>query len=97
MLRHSTQRELAMSFEPYFHDASATVRFWVPSGESGIGAMIGSEILTYCFRGRGDEGEPMKVYAAHRDQIHAAVLQRMAAGAREPVILKRHDLGIVGS
>jgi hypothetical protein len=86
-----------MSFEPYFHEASDTVRFWVPSGESGMGAIIGREVLSYCFRGLSDEGEPLKIYAAHREQIHAAVLQRMAAGAREPVILKRHDLGIVVS
>ena len=35
--------------------------------------------------------------AAHREQIHAAVNARVAAGAREPVILKRHDLGIVAA
>lgn len=86
-----------MSYEPYFHDASGSVRFWVPDGESGIGAIIGREILSYCFRGRSDENDPLKIYAAHRDQIHAAVKQRVAEGAREPVILKRHDLGIVVS
>ena len=86
-----------MSYEPYFHDASASVRFWVPEGESGIGAIIGREILSYCFRGRSNEGDPMKIYTAHRDQIHAAVTRRVAEGAREPVILKRHDLGIVAS
>jgi hypothetical protein len=84
-----------MSFEPYFHDASASVRFWVPQGDAGIGAIIGREILSYCFRDRVSESDPLKIYAAHREQIHAAVNARVAAGAREPVILKRHDLGIV--
>jgi len=95
MLPHSTLLERDMSFDPYFHEASGSVRFWVPTGEEGIGAIIGREILSYCFRGRTDEGDPLKIYAAHRDQIHAAVMRRVAEGAREPVILKRHDLGIV--
>lgn len=86
-----------MSYEPYFDDASGSVRFWVPEGESGIGAIIGREILSYCFRDRVNEDSPLKIYAAHRDQIHASVMKRVAEGAREPVILKRHDLGIVGA
>lgn len=86
-----------MSYEPYFHEASASVRFWVPQGESGIGAIIGREVLSYCFRDGANGDDPLKTYAAHRDQIHAAVMQRVAAGSREPVMLKRHDLGIVAS
>ncbi len=86
-----------MSYDPYLHEASGSLRFWVPAGDAGIGAIIGLEVLSYCFRGRTDQGDPLKIYAAHRDQIHAAVLRRMAEGAREPVILKRHDLGIVAS
>lgn len=86
-----------MSYEPYFHEASGTVRFWVPDGDAGIGASVGTEVLTYCFRDRVREEAPLKIYAAHRDQIHAAVMKRVAEGAREPVMLKRHDLGIVVS
>jgi len=84
-----------MSHEPYFHDASASVRFWVPSGETGVGAIIGKETLSYCFRGRMTDEDPLAIYAAHLGPIHEAVLRRMAAGAREPVMLRQHDLNVL--
>lgn len=81
-----------MSDEPIFHEASGSVRFWVPNGTTSVGAMIGKETLSYGFLGRMSEDDPLQIYAAHRDQIHAAVLRRVVAGAREPVMLRQHDL-----
>lgn len=86
-----------MSFEPFFHESSGSVRFWVPDGDKGIGASIASEVLSYCFRGREDRDAPLKTYLAHRDQIHAVVLKRAAEGAWEPVMVKRHELGVFGN
>jgi hypothetical protein len=81
-----------MPHDPYFHAASASVRFWVPGGEQGIDAIISKETLSYGFRGRMTEEDPLAIYAANLGPIHAAVMRRIAAGARQPVILREHDL-----
>jgi hypothetical protein len=81
-----------MTHAPYFHAASASVRFWVPKGEFGIDAMIGKETLSYCFRGRMTDEDPMTIYATNLAWIHEAVIRRIDAGAREPVMLRQHDL-----
>lgn len=81
-----------MSFDPHFHEASRSVRFWVPFGESGTGASIGQETLSYCFLGgRPGEEDPVRLYVAHQARIHAAVMRRVSAGSREPVMLRPND------
>jgi len=81
-----------MSFDPHFHEASRSVRFWVPCGESGTGASIGQETLSYCFLGGHPITEnPLKIYVTHQARIHAAVIRRVSAGSREPVMLRPND------
>lgn len=81
-----------MSFDPHFHEASRSVRFWVPCGDSGTGASIGQETLSYCFLGgRLIDEDPLKIYLAHQERIHAAVIRRVSAGSREPVMLRPND------
>jgi Protein of unknown function (DUF1488) len=83
-----------MSHDPYFHAASASVRFWVPAGETGIDAIISKETLSYGFRGRMTDEDPLAIYASHLKPIHEAVLRRIEAGARQPVILREHHLSL---
>ncbi|MDE2371175.1 MAG: hypothetical protein KGN16_19560 [Burkholderiales bacterium] len=78
-----------------FHDESGTLRFWVltPNREW-VGASLAKAVLHYRFGGKFDGSDAAVVYAAHRSVIEAAVLKRVAAGSREPVMLREHDLPV---
>lgn len=83
--------------QPYFHTDSGAVRFWValPDG-SHIGAIVRREVLHYCFQGDiGGEGA-LGTFETHRAEIEAAVLQRVARGSIEPVLLREADFGTRG-
>jgi len=78
---------------PVYHDGSGTVRFWVltASGDT-TGASISKETLHYRFQAELGGGDALASYAAHREEIDAAVLRRIAAGSREPVMLRESDV-----
>jgi hypothetical protein len=78
--------------EPFVHDESGAVRFWVQtdSGEL-VGAIIRKEALHYRFRGAASGADVLTTYQANRREIDAAVLRRVAAGSIEPVILREAD------
>ena len=77
---------------PYFHDDSASVRFWVEIAGLPVGASIGKAALHYHFMpGRSDD-QPLPTYLAHADEIEAVVRRRVAAGSIEPVMLRESDL-----
>ena len=81
-----------MPQEPYFHDESATVRFWVVINGTAVGATIGKTALHYHFMpGRSDD-QPLPTYLAHAADMEAAVRRRVAAGSIEPVMLREADL-----
>lgn len=78
--------------EPFFHDMSGTVRFWMVVDGQLMGATISRETLHYRFRPEAQGEDPLETYAAYIDDIEAAVRRRVAAGSLEPVMLREYDL-----
>ncbi|MDM0004924.1 DUF1488 family protein [Variovorax sp. J22G73] len=77
---------------PYFHDASGTVRFWVPVDDgNAVSASIGREALRYHFR-TAEGADSLATFGLHVQEIEAAVRRRLAQGAAEPVMLREHDM-----
>ena len=77
----------------FFHDASSTVRFWVPTGGgSFVGATIAKETLHYRFQGDASGADAVATYIAHREEIDTAVRRRIAKGSIEPVMLREADV-----
>jgi hypothetical protein len=81
-----------MSQSPYFHEDSGCVRFWVQVDDSLVGASISQAALHYRYRPDGQDEDPMQTYAAHSNDIHAAVRRRVARGSIEPVMVREFDL-----
>ena len=78
---------------PYFHTDSDALRFWVlcPDGQN-VGATISRQTLHFRFKGDMSGSDVLATYEAHRDEIDAAVLRRVAKGSREPVMLREFDV-----
>jgi len=83
-----------MTQEPFFHQESGAVRFWVPIDGQMIGASISRETLHYRFRPTSKGEDPLETYTAHAADIAAAVTKRVAAGSLEPVMLREFDLRV---
>ncbi|OZI62705.1 DUF1488 family protein [Bordetella genomosp. 11] len=81
-----------MSQQPFFDHASSSVRFWVQIDAHWVAASIRKEVLHYYYRPDAQGEDPMETYRSHRDDIEAAVRQRIAQGAREPVMVRETDL-----
>ncbi|MCR5867929.1 MAG: DUF1488 family protein [Aquincola tertiaricarbonis] len=78
---------------PFFDPASATVRFWVTQeGQPPVAASIGGATLRYHFQAQGAGDDLVAAYVAHARQIDEAVRRRLAAGSREPVMLRDPDV-----
>jgi hypothetical protein len=84
-----------MSHEPFFHLASGTVRFWVPVDGELVGASITKETLHYRYHAQNNDDDPLVTYIANAAEIDAAVRRRVAAGSREPVMLRDSDVRAV--
>lgn len=78
--------------EPFFHDESAAVRFWVEIDGVAVGASIGKAALHYRFAGGRHDEDPLVTYRRHAHEIEAAVRRRVASGSIEPVMLREFDL-----
>ena len=81
-----------MSDEPFFHEASETVRFWVPVGEELVGALVGRHTLRYRFDPGALQDDPMVTFRTHRSELEIAVRRRVAQGSLQPVLLRESDL-----
>ncbi len=81
-----------MSQQPYFHDESAAVRFWVVINGSPVGATVSKAALHYHFMPGRTDDQPLATYHAHAADLEAAVRRRVAAGSIEPVMLREADL-----
>lgn len=81
-----------MTSEPFFHDASGTVRFWVLIEGKEVGAMISKETLHYFYRPSAVDDQPLDTFAQHTDELTAAVRRRVTTGAFVPVMLRERDL-----
>jgi len=77
---------------PFYHQDSEAVRFWVPVADGFVGASIRRAVLQYRFRPPGSGEEPIETYARHAAEIGAAVQRRVALGSIEPVMLRDFDL-----
>lgn len=79
--------------EPYFHDDTGALRFWVRSENAGfVGASVRKQILHYHFKSASDGTDAVQTYRAHQDLFDAAVLSRIAQGSIEPVMLREADV-----
>jgi hypothetical protein len=83
-----------MSTEPFFHNDSGAVRFWVDIDGLTVGATIGKETLHYRYAAQRTDDEPLATYLANADEIHAAVRRRVAKGSIEPVMLREPDVRV---
>jgi Protein of unknown function (DUF1488) len=77
---------------PYFHADSDALRFWVLCDGVSVGATITRQTLHFRFKGDMSGSDVLATYAAHRDEIDAAVRRRVAKGSREPVMLREFDV-----
>jgi Protein of unknown function (DUF1488) len=81
-----------MTNPPFLHEESGSVRFWVEIDGQPVGASIRKETLHYRFQAHSQTDDPLTTYLAHAAEIDAAVRRRVAAGAREPVLLRDPDV-----
>lgn len=81
-----------MSQDPFFHEASDTVRFWVEVDTQWIGASVGKATLHYRYSPQAQDEDPLETYRSYVHDIEAAVRRRVAQGSREPVQLRDFDL-----
>ena len=81
-----------MADEPFFHEASGTVRFWVLVDGQPFGASVGREALHHRFRPTVQGEDPLQTFRDNSADIEAAVHRRIAQGSREPVMLREYDL-----
>jgi hypothetical protein len=86
-----------MSDSPFFHDASATVRFWVDVEGRVMGASVGRDALHHRYRPNASGEDPLETFAANKSDIEAAVRRRVAQGSLEPIMLREFDLRVLGA
>jgi hypothetical protein len=86
-----------MSQPPFFHDLSGSVRFWVLVDELLVGASIRKETLHYLYEPQATDDDPLRTYLQHAAEIDAAVRRRLAAGSREPVMIRDGDVRAAAS
>lgn len=94
MSRNFRLLKVPMQPQPYFHDDSAAVRFWVAIDDQFVGASIGKLTLHYHFMPGQNNDEPLATYLANAEVIDAVVRRRVAGGSIEPVMLREHDLRV---
>lgn len=68
------------------------MRFWVLVDGRAFGASVGREALHHRFRPTVQGEDPLQTFRDNIADIEAAVHRRIAAGSREPVMLREYDL-----
>jgi hypothetical protein len=81
-----------MSDEPFLHEASGTVRFWVVANGQPFGASVSREALHHRFRPTVQGDDPLQTFRDNLAEIEAAVHRRIVDGSREPVMRREYDL-----
>jgi hypothetical protein len=81
-----------MYHEPFFHDDSGSVRFWVAVGSDFVGATVSRQTLHYRFTHNHSGADPLQTYKTNAQFIDDVVRRRVAGGSIEPVMLREHDL-----
>ena len=68
------------------------MRFWVRTAAGDmVGAIARKEALRYHFRPSDTGADLLQLYLDNRRAIDDAVLRRVAAGSREPIMLREVD------
>ena len=89
------QNETApIAFEPFLHEASDSVRFQVRASGALVNASVSRQALRYSFKSAGLPADLLSIYNMYSNKIHEAVLQRLAQGAREPVMLRESNFPV---
>ena len=82
-----------MQPDPFFHEPSGALRFWVAMDDGNfVGASISKAALHFRFKANMDGADAVAVYIAHREEIDAAVRRRLSSGSIEPVMLREFDV-----
>jgi hypothetical protein len=81
-----------MSHEPYYDAGTATVRFWVAVDDVLVGATIGKSTLHYRWYKNSSTDDPLTTYTQNAAEIDDVVRRRLAAGSREPIMLRDADV-----
>jgi Protein of unknown function (DUF1488) len=82
---------------PFFHDDSGAVRFWVLVDGVLVGASITRMTLHYRYKAQCTDDDALATYLENAAEIDAAVRRRVAAGSREPVLLRDADVPPAGA
>ena len=94
----SAGHDFTMQPDPFFHDPSGALRFWVVMDDGNfVGASISKATLHFRFKADMGGADAVAVYMAHREEIDAAVRRRLSAGSLEPVMLREADVIVVES
>jgi hypothetical protein len=81
-----------MELRPYLNDKTGSLRFTVPVSGDHVMAYLTETSWRARFGTDFSDSSFMDVYNANKDLIDRAVTRRVAAGAREPVVLRVADL-----
>jgi hypothetical protein len=84
--------EVSFMHDPFFHDASGCVRFWVPIAGIAVGATISRETLHHRFAPRSVDEDPLATFRTNAETIENAVRRRVSTGSIEPVMIREYDL-----
>ena len=76
----------------FFHEASNSVRFWVPIAGIAVGASIDRETLRRRYASAATEDDPLAAFRTHQADLEEAVRRRVAKGAVDPVTIRELDL-----
>ncbi len=80
--------------DPFFHEDSGCVRFWVPIAGIPVGASISRAALHYRYAPSSVGEDPMGTFRANLNALEDAVRRRVATGSIEPVMIREFDLKI---
>src|SRR5690349_13706135 len=82
--------------EPHFHEASATVRFWLLVEGRLKAASVSRIALHHRYRPNAHDEDPCETFRQYAHEIEAAARRRFSEGALEPVMLREYDLRDMG-
>ncbi len=92
MVKGYFTRQATMTPDPYWHEGTEAVRFWVMIGDQSVGATISRRTLHHHFAANRTDDQPLATYQTNANLLHDAVRRRVAGGSIEPVMLREHDL-----
>lgn len=77
---------------PFFHEDSGCVRFWVPIAGIAVGASVSREALHHRYAPQSVGEDPLGTFRVNQPALEEAVRRRVAKGSIEPVMIREFDL-----